>query len=97
MISLGGAACYDANKAPPVEPNYPPMTPFVGDVAEACAVACDHLKAIGCPEGKGSLAGHSCAPVCVESMNLRPLPLACWANASSQDAARACGSLRCAP
>lgn len=88
------AACYDATK--PLPP-YQPIGPGPGPVelADACVRACANLAALGCPEGSGSLGGEPCSVTCQRASELRPLPVACWAAATSTAEAKACGSLRC--
>jgi hypothetical protein len=71
---------------PDVEPVYPPSA-----VGEACA----NLRAIGCPEGQGSINGESCERTLTLATDLRPLPVTCWARARNDVEAKGCGSLRC--
>lgn len=71
------------------------VEPARENTPEACELACERLKAIGCPEGDGSLSGEPCTRVCLRAASLRALPLACWAGAPSASDARACGALRC--
>lgn len=71
----------------PTEPSW--------EVADACSVACDSLRSVGCPEANGSLGGQSCQAVCIKASDLRPLPLGCWSRAKDAAEARGCGSLRC--
>ncbi len=80
--------CYDPKRAPPVEPNYPPGT----TLEEACSVACERLRSIGCGEGHGVIGGATCTATCIRSSELRSLPLACWASSQSPADARACCS-----
>lgn len=76
----------------PVEPDYPPM--LIGAALEkGCADACLNLRVLHCPEG----AGDGCVRVCLRANELRPLPVACWADAGTASAARGCGALRCMP
>lgn len=97
LVALYGTflACYDPNKAPPVDPVYPPAPPFVGDVDEACSNACTNLRRLGCPEGQGAIGGETCERRCIIAMELRSMPLACWAKAEDVAFAKGCGSLRC--
>jgi hypothetical protein len=69
----------------PVEPDYPDSA-----VHATCEAACKNIHALSCPEGD-----EQCVTVCKHANEIRPLPLACWANARSVAEARACGSLRC--
>lgn len=78
-----------------VEPHYPPSPPFSGDVGEACTGACTNLRRIGCPEGQGAIGGETCERRCIIGMELRAMPLACWAKAEDVPSAKGCGSLRC--
>lgn len=87
--------CYDVNKAPPVEPDYPPLPRFTGDVQSGCASACNNLRRVGCPEGSGAVTGETCERRCVVGMELRSMPLECWTKAEDAVAAKSCGSLRC--
>ena len=78
--------------APGPEP-YTPPPPLIfdgGDVASACSA----LRFVGCPEGDGSRSA-PCETVLARAVELRPLPLACWARAEDAAQARACGQLRC--
>lgn len=85
-------ACDDPKKPCPTDAA--PSPPMTAD-EKACAAACEHLRTLGCPEGHGSLGGEPCMVTCERANALRPLPLACWADAGDVDAARGCGSLRC--
>lgn len=80
---------------PDVEPEYPPMPRFGADLERACGDACRHLRSLGCPEGSGSMGGEPCSVTCQRAGSVRPLPLACWADAGTSAEAKACGSLRC--
>lgn len=101
LASVAFVACYRDNdpRLPPVEPDYPArgqLPPELlpdGDEARRspCGQACEHLRAIGCPEGLSS----SCYRGCVKQASLERIPVKCWTEASTQDAARACGLLRC--
>lgn len=71
------------------------LEPRTENSPEACELACERLRSLGCPEGSGSLSGESCMRVCLRASTLRALPVSCWAEASTVAAARACGSLRC--
>jgi hypothetical protein len=55
--------------------------------------ACANFRAIGCPEGYGSIGGVSCIAIILRSP--RPLPLKCWIGAHNAAEAQGCGSLRC--
>lgn len=96
-------ACYDPKdpKLPPVEPAYPDevVTVYAEDSAEAaaspCGRACVRLRELGCPEGAPSATGVSCYRVCVHASQLKSLRPSCVASASSVDAVRACGTVRC--
>ncbi len=59
--------------------------------------ACANLRRpeVHCPEGFGSAGGVSCAEIVSRRHALMPLPLTCWANATSAPEAMGCGSLRC--
>ena len=95
--------CYRDNdpNLPPVWPDYPAdgqiVVTYADDSPEAlgspCGRACSNLKALGCPEGKSSL----CYRACVKQASLERIPVTCWTNAKTQDAARACDRLRCLP
>ncbi len=65
------------------------------DAGDACAVACDNLKAVGCREADGAIGGDSCRTICLRTSELRPLPLGCWSRARDSVEAKSCGSLRC--
>lgn len=75
------AACSPAPVSPPA-----PTTVDPG----GCEKACAKLRELPCPEGKPQ-----CEEACVSAVKLRPLPLDCWADAGTKEAARACGGLRC--
>lgn len=88
--------CDDPTKpCPLVEPDYPPTPRFGSELERACSSACSALRAIGCPEGSGTLGGEPCGSTCVRASALRPLPLGCWADAGDVASARSCGSIRC--
>mgnify|MGYP001025551371 CR=1 FL=1 len=74
-----------------------PETPFTddGDLADACAVACDNLERLECPEAEASRSGETCKDICVRASQLRELPLRCWSEARDVIDVRACGALRC--
>jgi len=65
-------------------------------VASPCGQACASLQRLGCPETapRGSI---TCYIACTKAASLRTIPVACWARATSQAEARACGGLRCIP
>lgn len=93
---LIAAGCYDASKPlPPHFPDYPAPAPFGTELDRTCAAACERLRALGCPEGSGSLGGEPCTVTCARASSLRPLPAACWAEAGTTADAKACGALRC--
>lgn len=66
---------------------------IVGD-AGICAAMCSNLAAIGCLEG----ADPKCVAVCThETTNpVTGIPVACWASASTKEAARACSGAKLA-
>jgi hypothetical protein len=84
-ISLALVGC------PPPQPDTPPSD----DLAADAEVACANLRRLGCPEGSGAVGGQTCAVIVVRASSLRPLPLACWTEATTVTGAKACGSLRC--
>lgn len=57
--------------------------------------ACAHLAELGCPEAKTTPDGVSCPMVVRVAGRLADMKLACIAAAPSQDAVRACGTVRC--
>lgn len=57
--------------------------------------ACAHLAELGCPEAKTTPDGVSCPMVVRVAGRLADMKLACIASAPSQDAVRACGTVRC--
>lgn len=85
----------DCRNLPPVYPDYPPTPSFGADLERACDRACARLRAIGCPEGSGSMGGEPCTITCQRAVGVRPLPIVCWADAGSSAEAKACGGLRC--
>lgn len=87
--------CYDPNKAPVIDPFYPPPPQFVGDVDIGCSRACTNLRRLTCPEGLGSIGGETCERRCVIGMELRNMPLDCWSKADDVMVAKGCGQLRC--
>ena len=92
--------CYECqgencSNLPPTSPDYPPMPRFGAELQHACDDACKHLRALGCPEGSGSMGGEPCTVTCQRTGSVRPLPLACWADAGTTAEAKACGALRC--
>ncbi len=103
VVAVASAGCYDPKdpKLPPVEPAYPDevVTVYAEDSAEAaaspCGRACVRLRDLGCPEGAPSASGVSCYRVCVHASQLKSLRPSCVASASSVDAVRACGTVRC--
>lgn len=80
----------------------PPTTPDAGPVLfadsgppTACTLACVNLNKLGCPEGLDP----NCVNVCNHAQgqgvtNLKP---DCLANATTVAAAKACGTVTCAP
>jgi hypothetical protein len=88
-VAVSASACaLFAPRQPDPLPNY--------DANDACAVACEALRSLHCPEGQGNaISGELCTVICVRSIALRPLPLGCWSRAQDVVAARSCGSLRC--
>lgn len=85
IASLAAAEC------PPMPPPHP-----VGDAAPdrgSCVLACATLRSLGCREGLAA----NCVATCdhVESSRLTELHPGCLAAATSKEAARACGSVRC--
>lgn len=96
ILLIALTSCYK-EKAVNVEPDYPPEPPFIGNVEDACSKACTNLRLIKCPEGSGATSGETCEQRCTIAMELRTLPLVCWARAENTVKAKACGQLRCIP
>ncbi len=87
LLLLVLTGCPLHNPAPtPIDPPYP---------ASAVSEACDGLRRVKCPEGFGSVTGATCERTLAVAVELRPLPLDCWARAIDVVAAKSCGSLRC--
>jgi len=68
----------------------------LGDVAPnaVCVSACSNLAAIGCIEG----ADVNCVVACTKNATGAPIavmPAACWSDAGTKEAARACGGVSC--
>lgn len=61
--------------------------------ATACSRACVHLRDLGCPEGTSP----HCVPACETMAALSSAPAACWLDAGTVDAVKACGGVRCVP
>ncbi len=88
VLALGLAGCtFFGTHEDPAPPRF--------DVADACAIACENLRSLSCPESLGAVGGDSCVVICVRTSSLRPLPLGCWSRATDAATARGCGSLRC--
>lgn len=62
--------------------------------ASPCGLACANLKAIGCSDGDAT-KGVSCYRGCISMARHVRVPVTCWRQAASVDAARACGGIRC--
>lgn len=73
----------------------PSPQPDQSDAIDACKPACQQLRFLGCPEGSPSVSGNACEATCARALELRDLPLRCWADADSVAELRACGSIRC--
>lgn len=86
LLALAGCS---PPKSSPAEPAQP-----VGD-AGACSGACSNLRRLGCPEGQGAISGETCERRCAVALELRAMPLDCWAAAGDVTAAKSCGQLRC--
>lgn len=95
LAAAAVGACYGPNAPPAVDPLAPPGPDYSRDAEAACSSACTNLRRIGCPEGSGAITGETCERRCVIGLELRSLPLACWAEADNVVSARSCGSLRC--
>jgi len=65
------------------------------DTVDACKPACQTLRTLSCPEGFNSVSNTSCEATCARALQLRALPLECWAEARSVVELRSCGSIRC--
>lgn len=74
-------------------------TPPAADPSDAMPAtpegACAALAALGCPEAKTTPDGVSCPMVVRVAGRLADMRLACIVAAPSQDAVRACGTVRC--
>jgi hypothetical protein len=97
LVTAGCYECADKNcsNIPDIHTDYPPGPRFGAELERACGDACAHLRALGCPEGSGSMGGEPCTVTCTKASSARPLPLACWSDAGSTAEAKACGALRC--
>lgn len=94
LVAAGSILACEELFPSPVTPDT--TQPVYGDeLAKACGSACERLRTLSCPEGTGSLGGESCAVTCMRASTLRPLPLACWADAGDVATLRSCGSVRC--
>ncbi len=62
-----------------------------GTTIDTCTSVCAHLEALGCPEGSES----TCVRGCTTMVAISTPPIACWIGATSADAVRACGGVRC--
>lgn len=62
-----------------------------------CALACTHLRLLGCEEGRTPDGGLSCYAICAkaEASGTFTLKPACVAAAPSKEALRKCGTVRC--
>lgn len=91
LVLFGAASCYDTSKPlPPVYPDYPQESTV------AVSLVCDHLRALDCPEGKGSPGGQSCEQTVVQERQRPPrLHEGCWLDAGTKEDIRKCGDLRC--
>ena len=96
LVLLAAALVAGCETYVPPRPLPPVVVPEpADDVGTACALACAHMRELGCSEGNGSVGGAPCALTCVKAHELRFLPLSCWISARTPAEARACGSLRC--
>lgn len=71
----------------------PPLDP--SDEAVVLEDVCANIRRLGCPEGHGGIGGTPCSVTLRRATQLRPLPLACWAEAHDVAELRSCGSIRC--
>ena len=62
--------------------------------ASPCGRACENLRAILCSDGF-PYKGITCFRACMTMATQQRVPTKCWSNATSLEAARACGGLRC--
>lgn len=86
VLMVASAACPPAPKPAPLP---------LPDGGVMCAVACENLRTIGCPE---AFADPPCEVVCakVQAFEMTDLNLACLSAARSKPEARACKSVKCA-
>lgn len=82
-------ACIERGPLPPSP------QPDEADSVDACKPSCAKLRTLGCSEGFASISGNSCERTCAKALELRDLPLRCWAESATVAEAKACGSLRC--
>lgn len=74
----------------------PPAAHPVDTSPGTCDRACANLAALGCPEGKPSRGGVSCADVCTKMLIIRPMTLGCVEHAETRAGVRDCEGVRCA-
>lgn len=99
VLALALVATVACSSSPPPAPNAPdePDAAAARGSSARCEKACARLSELGCPEARPTSSGESCPRVCLKALELRPLPLECWAGAGDVPSARGCGSLRCGP
>lgn len=59
----------------------------------ALGKACEHLRALGCPEGQPNRRGRTCFETMTSAAKVAPVPDACLHDAPTQDAVRSCGTV----
>lgn len=84
-------ACAPLPKGPEVSPNTDASAPLSHD---DCGLSCFQLRRIGCREGLSPSCEETCAELEGDGF---PLPIVCIAAATTADAVRRCGSIRCLP
>ncbi len=89
FVICAAPAC--PSPAPPA-PNPPPPVPAACDSTPAICAYCDHMRALGCPEGKATPKGAPCEAVTenVQAIAYAAMDLSCRTTARSCDDANRC-------
>lgn len=85
--------CSGSKPFPPLPPD-PPVAPDGGfDLRTEYGLACERLRALGCPEGRHADCDDVMARA--DARHLTIVPAACIAAAPDRESVRACGFAKC--
>jgi hypothetical protein len=84
VAAIGSSACSTGGGGKPVS-----ETPRASAFQQQCGAFCEHLRALGCPEGAPLASGTSCETFCIDTQEAgHDLHIACALNI------RSCGDLQ---